>query len=338
MKVIFGFADLGDELNTSYWRCFIPSKRLNEAGHSCVCIHINELLHSNFVVEDGIDVIVVERTFVAQLQSKIMEWQECGIKVVGTFDDAYHLINPHSESGQFWRGARTDKTGHYKDFRGSLFLFDRVIVPSRVLVEDYKQFCGDIRYVPNFTHPEMWKNIRKIKNDNIVIGWGGSSEHVRSWSGSGIIPALSRLQRKYPKLSVRIYGGGKQIPQLLRSSGVKCEFVGWVKFEQWCGELAQFDIGVAPLSGNYDDRRSYIKVLEYGLAEIPWIVSEGPPYQECEGGIVVKNKQDKWFWVLDKMMSDVETRRRYASLGNAWAKKQDEAFLSTYEEVLSKWD
>jgi len=344
VRILFSEADLPQELNTSWWRCRIPAYRLKQAGHDTLVAH-NSFVFTNSPPQQVADflhtaeVVVVERVFVDFFIDKIKEWKALGKKVVGTFDDAYHLIDPTKDTGKFWRGKKTDyNTGNFKQFRTNLSLFDRVIVPSHVLADDYKPYCKDVRYVANYTMKELWENVRKRPPDsNIVIGWGGSTGHVKSWRDSGIITALARLQKKYPRMMVRIYGGGTEIPDYLKKAGVKCEFHGWQQFNDWPKHIAQFDVGLAPLAGEYDRRRSTVKVLEYGMAGIPWVASEGEPYQDAKGGILTPNRPDGWQHAIDSILSGWTDGKHLGYVGYEWAMAQTAECVPAYEKALMEW-
>ena len=344
MRVLWAEADLPIELNTSYWRCRIPAYRLKQAGHDTLVAH-NSLIFTDTPPKQVADflhtaeVVVVERVFVDFFIDKIKEWKVLGKKVVGTFDDAYHLIDPTKDTGKFWRASKKDpNTGNFKQFRANLSLFDRVIVPSHVLVEDYKPYCKDVRYVANYTMKELWENVRRRPPDNnIIIGWGGSTGHVKSWRDSGIITALARLQKKYHRMLVRVYGGGTEIPNYLKKAGVKCEFSGWLPFEIWPQHIAMMDVGLAPLAGLYDLRRSFVKALEFGMAGKPWVASEGPPYQDAKGGLLVKSRPDDWQHAIDSILSGWTDAKNLAQQGHEWALAQTSACVPAYEKVLSEW-
>lgn len=345
MKVIFAFADISEqEMNTSFWRCVIPANRMQEeGGHETMATHLAEIFVDKPAPSikkflDAAEAIVVERTIINPFMPKIREWQKAGKFVVGTFDDAYRLIDPMKGTGGYWRGKKTgDTTGNAKEFRQNLGKLDRVIVPSEVLADDYRRYCQDMRVVYNYTHPEIWKNARpRVSDRNIVIGWGGSSGHVQSWLNSGIIAALGRLANERPEIVVMIYGGGLEIPDALNSAGVHCVFEGWQPFEQWPRHIAQFDIGIAPLDGEYDRRRSYIKALEYGMAGIPWVATDMEPYHGVPGGILVKNKAKAWYRALLSLVKDKDRREKLGSTACEWAIQETGKCIPVYESALRR--
>ena len=97
-NLLWGFADLPEERNTSLHRVFYPARILSETGrHSCGMLHISHLSNPRHAkeVQDAVsnaEIIILERLLLADLQPRIDEWHKAGKKVVSTFDDAYHLM------------------------------------------------------------------------------------------------------------------------------------------------------------------------------------------------------------------------------------------------------
>jgi hypothetical protein len=86
-----------------------------------------------------------------------------------------------------------------------------------------------------------------------------------------------------------------------------------VPYTEWPQVLAKFDLGLAPLHGPYDERRSWIKVLEYMVMKIPWAASEGPAYGELRPyGWLVKNTVSGWERVLLDMVDHLDDYRAEA--------------------------
>ena len=76
--------------------------------------------------------------------------------------------------------------------------------------------------------------------------------------------------------------------------------------------MKTFDIALAPLNGDYDRRRSRVKVLEYMALKIPWIASDYPPYEGFkEFGSFVDNTKESWEEKLFDMVDNIEEKREY---------------------------
>jgi glycosyltransferase involved in cell wall biosynthesis len=70
------------------------------------------------------------------------------------------------------------------------------------------------------------------------------------------------------------------------------------------GEVCKLDIALAPVSGQYDRRRSWLKIAEYSACGIPWIATDYEPYHDYNypGSILVNNKPSLWEEALSMMI------------------------------------
>ena len=83
--------------------------------------------------------------------------------------------------------------------------------------------------------------------------------------------------------------------------------------EQWPGIVMHFDIGVAPLSGPYDQRRSWIKGIEYLLGGIPWVATTGEPYGDiADLGTLVPNGVEAWEDALESKIIHLKQEQERA--------------------------
>ena len=109
----------------------------------------------------------------------------------------------------------------------------------------------------------------------------------------------------------------------------------WVPFESWPQEVARFDLYVIPMHGEYDARRSALKVEEAGMASIPFVATDSPPYHEYDaGGILVENRAEAWVDAISKMIDDKEAYAEYARKGHEWAMAFMDTAVETYEKAL----
>lgn len=348
MKVVFLWADNQQEFNTSWWRCFIPAEHLTLAGHSAKLHHVVQMLLKSpqtLADLDEADVVVVERLIFEPFLTPLLKLKAQGKRIVATFDDAYHLIN---DPTTLWRGAREEVadaglmkqlatlSGKLPDWRAALRQIDRAIVPSQVLVEDYKQFCPDIRYVPNCSIDKLWSRVKCRPPDNFtIIGWGGTTGHVKGWQGSGLIAALATVAAKH-RVLISVGGGGPEVTTMFSKRDLTPRYTGWVRFEDWPHVVGSFDIGVAPLHGEYDRRRSDIKALEYGMAGIPWVATDAEPYHDARGGLLVKNRTDDWGKALRLLLDNLSLRASLGEEGRTWAEKRNAQCASLYEWALGE--
>ena len=273
------------------------------------------------------DFIVVQRSFfVAPVPSRIRQWQAAGKTVIGDFDDAFNYILKSNAGYKYWiqgKCLQKDAAGNSKwinirphpleQFRESLSNLDAVTVSSELLVEDWKEFTRSIHYLPNYISLDRYKGAYPADHSEIIIGWGGSATHLESFQGSRILPALQRICREYSNVRIMICAND---PALLDSFPVPAAQLihqPFVAVDEWPHVLSRFDIGLAPLHGRYDDRRSWIKVLEYLVMRIPWIASNAPPYAMFgDYGLLVENSAESWLGALRELVENIGKYRERA--------------------------
>jgi len=355
MNILFVEADLPHELSTSIWLCRIPAAAINRTGKHRAQVVFRDEFVAGRVDIDWPSVIVVERLLAGRMLDVIRDAQKRGKRVIARFDDAYHLMPSYIASSNLWRrslligrtaGGKAQRAklnvSMIKQFREGLALCDATSTPSRLLCKDYERFAKKMFFVPNY--PDLGNRawlVPKKKHDGIIIGWGGGGTHKQSWRDSRIIPALESLCREYPQLKIMICGIDQWVVEELTDRLPAGQLItqAWVPSDKWPEVLSEFDIGIAPLAGRYDDRRSWIKVLDYAIKGIPWVATNAPPYTYCQGGIRVKNKPKNWKRALRTLIEKESTRKKLISVGTNWAWRQGihshiSTYLNFFDEVM----
>lgn len=318
------------EVNTSLFRIAIPGTYLSRAGHDIRLQNVPPISHEMYGEVDQVDledvpeVVLVERTITPE---RVKMLRLAGAKrLVATFDDNYAMLPEDSPAKPWWRK-------HLAGWLEALGQVDLVIVPSQQLVQDFGKYCRAIQLVPNYHDPELWA-VERPASDHKVIGWGGSMEHQQSWQRSGIIPALKKALERH--LDWQLHVHGLAAGQLLRMAGVPFVQVPWCNLGYWAAYVRGFDIGLAPLHGEYDARRSNLKVLEYGLAGVPYLASRAAPYLEPmnPGGLLI-DRPSLWADALERLMDDQAQREALGRCGQEWAQQFTmDKNVGVYEKVL----
>lgn len=318
------------DANTSYFRILIPKTYLEQAGHTIDFQATPPRYNGNYPADlldwtvEWPETVLVERMLDP---NRVRKMRLNGARrIVLTFDDNYRLMPKYSRANEFWKRA-------LPGWLEALPLVDEVVVPSLKLVSDFRSLCKKITYLPNFHDPRLFET-EGHKYDRPTIGWGGSEQHLQSWTGAGLIPALKSALADHPHWQLVIFSG--MVSEFLDNAGVRHVRRPWVDFQQWPGEVKGFDIGLAPLHGDYDDRRSFLKCLEYGLAGVPFIASDAEPYRgKVQGGFLVGRREREWREALECLMMDSVERRARATEGLFWASQYTmDKNIAAYERVL----
>ena len=115
----------------------------------------------------------------------------------------------------------------------------------------------------------------------------------------------------------------------------------------WPRTVSMFDIGVAPLFGIYDQRRSWIKGIEYALGGVPWIGTEGEPYRDLLDwpvGVQGPETPDFWEEALEDMLASLKDRQEQAVglQGEARLRylvdNQLDTFATVFRQVLQDFE
>ncbi|HIP26158.1 MAG TPA: glycosyltransferase family 1 protein [Flavobacteriaceae bacterium] len=201
---------------------------------------------------------------------------------------------------------------------------DIVTVSTNNLLIEYKQYNSNIKKIDNILNAKIWESsIRTIeKNETINILYMGSKSHYNDFLL--IKNELIQLKKYYgEKVSIDIIGvmskelySGKEYfnyitpPEEARSS--YDEFVKWISREN------RWHIGIAPLEDNiFNNKKSYIKFLDYSALGLLTIASKVVPYTDViESGIngVLVDKGEDWFDKISNYMENIEKIKKISSI------------------------
>lgn len=327
MKIVYVYADNPEEWNCSEWRCAIPSRAINRRyPGSSQLLDIASFTQNTPLAQqicDAADVIVVQRNLFGPVLAAMQHWKAREKVVVVDFDDAYNLIPPQVKNFSFWQegilppaadGSVWDpiQPSPLIQFKWGLKLAHGVTVPSTRLAQDW-QSIQHIDLVPNYIEADKYLKTAPQPHEGVILGWGGSFSHLQSFTDSGLAIALRRVCQARKQVQVLICGDRRVFDAINLPADQKM-YQPWVSAEEWPQSLARFDIGMAPLAGEYDQRRSWIKVLEYMLMKIPWAASDGAAYAELSDfGHLVENTPAAWENTLLEMIDHLDDCRRTAN-------------------------
>jgi hypothetical protein len=343
MRIHIAYADFPHEMNTSIWRCFIPYYALLERGHKVT------ISHYSVDEPDGIDAILIERNvFDRGLQKRMKKLKRDRVKVVVTFDDAYHLMPGYYKQKQNWTTQLLD------DFRHGLELASVVIAPSELLCRDYDRYCKQIKYVPNYYDKSIYHIESRQRRDGFNIFWSGTT-HYHSIKDSGVLDGLGEVCCDNRNMNVVVACPDGRVISLLErhvphdqivnidlSKGAVVSgkvdlslhsLLSWINIDHFSSIIGQFaDLGIAPLCGEYDRRRSWVKAVDFAVHGLPFLATDYEPYQGV-GATLVDN--GNWGQALQSMVSDNSLRELSASsLGMGLAGMSIQDNIEVYEEVL----
>jgi hypothetical protein len=346
MKVLFVESDREDELNCSIWRCRRPAAAINRLApeHEAAIVHVSEWVKGAMEQETlDADIVVFQRSVEPTSLRIITHFQANGVKFVLDLDDAYDKIDPSNKGHTYWkRGVMVEPVENWVTTPGgvlvkrmgkrvtelnfdpveylqaSIRLFDAISSPSELILRDLAPYCPKRSlFLPNLFETERYKPVETPHTgigNGLNVGWGGSYGHDQSFLDSGAFTALARMEKRGLLFTVV---GNRSIDALAKFPHM---FLPAVEFDKWPEMVSHFNIGLAPLSGLYDQRRSPIKVVDYGLLGIPWIASESLPYNGLDGrgGMLVRNTTKGWETALLNIVDSYDEYRKLALDQRSW--------------------
>jgi len=348
MRILWAFADVHERLNSSKWRIVIPSEALKRAGHKVELINMVQFdTGTHHFRPQDFDIVVAERELFRNPE-RILKWQE-HIPVLASFDDAYHLIPESVVTSKVWRHGKVlkedgEQSPMITEFKKLLRKLDGYITPSELLTSDFLTINPHGYTIPNYPdlNWDCWKAPRRKPDGQIKLVWGGSLTHYDSWQYSGIVPALMRIFEEYDNVSLTLITQDLRIRSLF--AGVppnKVRYHKGVEFEEWPRLLAQFDIGLAPLHGEYDRRRSWIKALEYALCSLLPVVAFGEPYSQTPSWLVTKPK--RWYQMIGSAIEHFgsEDIGDSISICQSWALQQGiddhiQEYIDVFDDAIER--
>lgn len=355
MNILYVYADRPEEYNCTEWRCAIPYRAINRKyPDRARMVFINEWVKEG-THSEWADVIVLQRLAIGMAMCCILHWRARGKTVLLDLDDSYELMPESLYAARFWKRGEVEVLNE-KGQRGVVNtiippiielargakLVHAVTSPSRLICQDWAERGISTCFIPNYIDTATYEVEKAPSVGDITIGWGGSMTHVESWKGSGVAQALERVLAKLPQTHLVIAGDIRVYNQVAVPTKRKT-FYPWGPFQKWPAILRTFDVGLIPLSGNYDRRRSPIKVLEYGLMDIPWIGSEHPALKDyaCYGRLVPNGPKAWERMILDTIASighPVQAERIASAHHFALSQSIDEnvdTLLGTYQEIAN---
>lgn len=233
-----------------------------------------------------------------------------------------------------------DKSSVYKHFTGNfrnararlrkaLSLCDRMIVTTRPLADAYADMIDDIRVIPNRLRRDVWLPLESKRgiSKKPRVGWVGAQQHA------GDLEIIIDVVKQTADKVDWVFMG--MCPEEIRHL-VKEYDLEWVSYDKYPKKMASLhlDVAIAPLEINrFNEAKSNLRLLEYGILGWPVICTDIVPYQSFDAPVRrVPNETDAW---VDAIMDYANNLNRAAKDGDklrSWVKRY---FI--LEDHLDEW-
>ncbi len=186
-----------------------------------------------------------------------------------------------------------------KRFRKAAGLCNRLVVATEPLAKAYKGFADELRVQPNCIEGAIWGSLqpRRRAEAKPRVGWAGGVGHT------GDLEMIADVVRDLADEVDWVFFG--LCPDALRP--YVREFHTGVPLPQYPNKLASLDLdlALAPLENNsFNEAKSHLRILEYGILGYPVICSDIFPYQGDFPVTRVANRYRDWVRAIREQIAD----------------------------------
>lgn len=328
-KILVGIAD---KLGCGYYRCIVPYRELANFGFD---VQIVNRLDSNINVEDTM--LVLQRQHDDAVLMLAQDFINRGGKVVFELDDYFHDL-PLNNPARVHYPPGGKELRNMEKFLEICPLFTASTPP---LAEAYSKWSKNAQVCYNVLDLNDFQklDIPEREDGNIRIGWAGSATHHDDFLT--VLKPITEIMREnknvyfvfigmnyanlFPlDIQPRIVFAGHTFPvkdgrPLFYSEDGTNPVSEYYKLVQKC----DLDIAIAPiLNHTFNRKKSYLKLLEYGIMKIPFVASNFGPYAEyasAKSSLYNDNsigflaeKNTEWKKYLKALIQSEELRKKVA--------------------------
>jgi O-antigen biosynthesis protein len=223
-----------------------------------------------------------------------------------------------------YRPAISDDIG--QRLQQVLALCDRLVVSTEPLARRYGKLCDQVMVVPNRLEGARWDGLEAGRRSGKPrVGWAGAVGHAGDLS-----LVTSVLEATHRQVDWVFFG---MCPSALMP--YVAEYHDWVSLDEYPKKLASLDLdlAIAPLEFNpFNEAKSNLRLLEYGVLGYPVICTDILPYQCGLPVTRLKNRHRDWIKTILDMVADRDACHREGQ-------KLREAILAGWmmEDHLDEW-
>lgn len=321
LNILFVYSDNRYEWNCTQWRCIIPARALRKCTATTVSlVYIQNFIHpkeTEINLCDKADIIIIQRNAFIPAAVQCVELMLKGKKIIIDIDDAYQYINKTHNAFSYWiegivhddqNNTRVLQYSPLKQLEWTIKLVGNLSSPNQLILNDWSKLGINTILFPNYIESEKYKKYMNTEPKEIInLGWGGSLTHYLSFSESGVTTAITRILKRRKDVHLYLTTSDTRIVNAFDMTKGNVFWHNFGAFQQWPKLLKNTDIGIIPLHGNYDQRRSWIKPLECFCMGIPWLSSYSEAYKDIPGGKFVKNTANWWEEEIENAIDNYKT-------------------------------
>ena len=233
------------------------------------------------------------------------------LRIVFGLDDLVGGVPEKSSLYDHW-------SRHYPDakqrLRRVLKLCDAAVVSTQPLADLTQKMVGEVAVVPNRLRRSIWGDLKSERRtgDKPRVGWVGAGQH------RGDLELIYEVIRATHKEVDWIFMG-MCLPQF---RPYVAEMHHAVTFADYAAKVASLnlDLAVAPLEINpFNEAKSNLRLLEYGVLGWPVVCSDIYPYQTNNAPVCrVPNQVEAWVEAIRARAHDLDATAREGDALRSW--------------------
>lgn len=322
---------------TTYWRCFIPARRLPAQVVPVSEDSLSENGDGTFALKEARGTLVWQFLGDEGRSRVALQMRRQGVFTVMEVDDNYLRFAPPLY-GKFGAWQRThaeavaNGTGYSTEMHRKVVpLMDGLIVSTENLADEYDAFLAKqgvdipITVCPNSVDPTDW-DVERTESDVLRIGYYGSSSHVKDYP---LVKKALKWAARQPDVEVSMLG--------FRPPGWTGRVAPWAdNLFDARANLSHIDVGIAPLKSNpWADGKSDVKLLEYAMAGVMPIAQDAPPYRPWRDEWSWKwlaKTEDDWMDMIQTVVRNPEIVKDEAASAEGYVRR-----LRTIQANIERW-
>lgn len=149
---------------------------------------------------------------------------------------------------------------------------DLVTVSTPKLAEYIQTINKNVVVLPNCVAPDLPYRPLQYAFGALTVGWAGSMFHHQDWHG--MPERLAEFDQRMPYVNFHMIGAD------YTGGAVSARVSPWSPMESYYSSL-DFHVGIAPIMRSpFNERKSWIKLLEYASFGIPAVATNAGQYPE----------------------------------------------------------
>ncbi len=259
--------------------------------------------------------VLVMHSVLSDPQLKLL--QQCKqllpeIFIVYMIDD---LVNQIPEKSAAYKTMKRNFRDAKSRVRKALSFCDRAIVSTKPLAKFCQEMISDVIIVPNSLENSAWLELesKRRQSEKLRVGWAGALQH------QGDLEIIIDVVKKTSDDVDWVFMG--MCPDEIRPY-IK-EFHEPVKISDYPKVLASLnlDLAIAPLEDNrFNEAKSNLRLLEYGILGWPVICSNVFPYREAPV-TCVENSSEAWVSAIRQAIDNLDNLAVEGDILKEWVKQ-----------------